>query len=106
MPDETDRSRRPRGFGRDGSVLWLVSSDGRYSTVRAIASLRTSVHLIADGPQNRLHKGVNLYLESCKWVQPFPRARVRLAPQSDDTARGHAGQRKRYAEHLSVHISA
>jgi hypothetical protein len=64
------------------------------------------VHLIADGPQNRLHKGVNLYLESCKWVQPFPRARVRLAPQSDDTARGHAGQRKRYAEHLSVHISA
>jgi len=47
---------------------------------------------IADDPQYRLHKGLLMALESCKWVQPFPRARGRLAPQGDNRIGAGGGQ--------------
>jgi hypothetical protein len=47
------------------------------------------MRVIADDPQNRLHKGSELQCNLwSKWVQPFPRARMRLAPHSNDTASG------------------
>src|ERR1700744_2439056 len=40
--------------------------------------IQTSMHEIADDPQNRLHKGSLLQKQSVsKWVQPFPRGGYR-----------------------------
>jgi hypothetical protein len=41
------------------------------------------MHVNAEGPQFRLHKGVTTNGHDGKWVQPFPRTRGRLAPHGD-----------------------
>ena len=45
------------------------------------------MHLIAGGPQRRLHKGYGGG-QSNRWVQPFPRARKRPAPLLQAAYRG------------------
>jgi hypothetical protein len=59
------------------------------------------VHDIADGPQYRLHKGLQMSLESCKWVQPFPRARERLAPHP--LQYGQCGQWSNWPDEARFH---
>jgi hypothetical protein len=41
------------------------------------------MHIDAEGPQSRLHKGVATDNRNGKWAQPFPRTRRRLAPHCD-----------------------
>src|SRR5262249_27980069 len=58
----------------------------------------TSVHQSPTARNTGCTKVSRRYLKGCKWVKPFPRARMRLAPQGKDMirlARGQPGQYKR-----------
>jgi hypothetical protein len=58
-----------------------ASSDVQSSDSQVAAALKPPC-VGAEGPQYRLHKGSEDMQFGGKWVQPFPRTRMRLAPRN------------------------
>src|SRR4029077_18013261 len=78
--DETAQLLRNYRLGRDGSGLWLASLDRRDSPDRAIRTWRPPCIKLPSTRKTGCTK-VQTSSDRCKWVQPFPRVRARLAPR-------------------------